>query len=65
MAQAHQNTNFVWGGIAGYSIPRWEYWRTRFEDLKRDMLTTEETKQLCKAAIKAMDAATEGRQRNG
>lgn len=25
----------LWKGEAGYNIPRWEFWRSRFEELKR------------------------------
>lgn len=46
----------LWKGEAGFNIPRWEFWRSRFEELKRSHLATEETIKACKAALNGMDA---------
>lgn len=46
----------LWKGASGYNIPRWEFWRNRFEAMSAHPLATEETIQACKAAADGMDA---------
>lgn len=48
----------LWKGTPGYNIPRWEFWRSRFEVLSTHPLAIEETRQACKAAVDGMDAVT-------
>ena len=42
---------------SGYSVARWEFWRSRFVVLIDHPDATEETRESCKAAIQAMDDA--------
>lgn len=40
----------------GYSIARWEFWKKRFGELADHSDATQETKDACMMAIKAMEA---------
>lgn len=52
-------TGEMWRGepSQGYSIARWEFWRSRFGALVYHADGTEETRESCKSAIEAMDDA--------
>ncbi|PYI11970.1 hypothetical protein BO78DRAFT_392655 [Aspergillus sclerotiicarbonarius CBS 121057] len=39
----------------GFSIPRWVFWRRRLEEVKGHLDGTEEFRELCQAAMDAMD----------
>ncbi|PWY76067.1 hypothetical protein BO94DRAFT_538463 [Aspergillus sclerotioniger CBS 115572] len=48
----------LWTGESGLNLPRWEFWLERLETLKGHSVTTQETKDMCQAAIEAMNRCT-------
>lgn len=59
MCEDSTATGELWTGEPshGYSVARLEFWRSRFVVLIDHPDGTEETKESCKAALKAMDDA--------
>lgn len=57
--QDSEATGELWKGepARGYSVARWEFWRSRFVVIIDHSDATEETRESCRAAIEAMDAA--------
>lgn len=57
--QDSEATGELWKGepARGYSVARWEFWRSRFVVIIDHFDATEETRESCRAAIEAMDAA--------
>ena len=50
-----KSSTSLWTGEPGLDLPRWEFWMQRLETLKGHSVTTKETKDLCQAAIDAMN----------
>ena len=49
----------AWKGAPGYSVERWNYWKSRLQDLAASESTAPDVKKACGVCALTMDAAAE------